>query len=218
MTGALIRYLARGVLRGQRWLAPVLVFLLVVVPGTAVGGTALSCYGFTAAVLLPVTLWLTVAVANDEDPVQTSITVVTVGSSLAVRLAKLVVAGLIAAVLGVFAVVWPLITAHPADTADVLAGLAGQLLCLLAGVALGAVLVRPLVRRPAWVVLGGTALCLVEILVPGFPPVRPVATLLSADPGTRSALWSGLGLAGIETLGLVAVLIGAGHWLALQRE
>jgi hypothetical protein len=218
MNGPLIRYLARSVLRAQRWPAPILVFLLVVVPGTAVGGNALSCYGFSATMLLPVTLWLTVAVANDEDPVQTSITVVTVGSALAVRLAKLLVAALIAAGLGLFAVIWPLITSHPAGPADVLAGLTGHLLCLLAGVALGGVLVRPLVVRPAWVVLGGTALCLVEILVPGFPPVRPVATLLSADAPTQAELWRGLARAGAQTVGLAGMLIAVGAWVAAQRD
>lgn len=92
MTAALLRYLVADIVRGQRWLAPVLVFLVGMTALDAGGGAVLPDYASTAALLLPVAIWLAIVAGNSEDPVQTAITTVTVGSALRVRLAKLAVA------------------------------------------------------------------------------------------------------------------------------
>ena len=68
MTLALLRYLAADAVRAQRWVAPVLVFLIAVVVLGAGPGPALPVYGATSVALLPSALWLTVAVLNSADP------------------------------------------------------------------------------------------------------------------------------------------------------
>ena len=94
VAAALLRYLAADALRAERWVAPLTVYLVACAAGTAVGGTALGSYGLSASLLFPVAVWVGVGVgvgvgvANAEDPVRTAVTVVTVGSALAVRLGK----------------------------------------------------------------------------------------------------------------------------------
>jgi hypothetical protein len=213
---ALLRYLAADALRAGRWVAPLALFLILTASGTAVGETALGSYGFSAAALFPVSLWLTIAVLNSEDPVQTAIVTVTVGNAFVVRLAKLALAYLGAQILTVIAVLWPLLTGQPASAADVLAGVLANLLSSLAGVAFGSLAGRPLLRAPTWAVTLGLAVFLVEILVPGFPPVRPIAVTFARGPDP-SAVFGMLTLVAVQTVAGAAVLIGLGHWLAQRR-
>ena len=145
---ALVRYVAADALRAERWAAPVLVFLAATASFNAGGGSALSCYGFTAAVLLPVALWLTVSVSNSEDPVQEAVTAVTVGSAARVRLAKLLSAALVCAVLAVVSLVWSPVAGNPSSPRSVLAGAVAHAVTIAAGVAFGAVLSRTR-RSPA---------------------------------------------------------------------
>ncbi len=214
---ALVRYLAADALRAERWVPPVVLFLVTTVAGTSVGGTALGCYGFSSTVLLPVALWLTVSVVNSQDPVQTAITTVTAGSALAVRIAELAVAYLVCLGLAAFAVLYPLLTSHPAGRPELLAGVAGHLLTALAGVAFGSVLTRPLLSTPAWVVLSGVAVVLAELLVPGLPPFHPVGVLFSEVAPSTGRLARSLVVAGIETAAGAVLLVGLGHALSRRR-
>ncbi|HVX46930.1 MAG TPA: hypothetical protein VHC49_23765 [Mycobacteriales bacterium] len=175
---SLIRYLAVDVLRGQRWMAPLLTFLVACTLLDAGGGPVLGDYGSTAAVLLPVTLWLTIVVNQNEDPIQNSITVVTAGGATRVRLAKLAVAFLGAAAMGAFAVLWPLLVKHEVDPG---AGALAHLSTAVVGVGVGALLSRPVLRKTAWAVLIATAVTLGEILIPHCPPGRQILSRLGAD-------------------------------------
>lgn len=215
---ALLRYLAADAMGSQRWVPPAVLFLVATVAGTAAGGTALGCYGFSATVLLPVALWLSVTVVNSEDPIQAAVTVVTVGSSLVVQLGKLAVAYLGCLVLMVLGVGWPLITGHPARGVDLAAGVAGHLLTALAGVALGSVLSRPVLRTPTWVVLGGVAAVLAELLVPGLPPTRAVAVLFAQQAPSGSQLMRSSLPTAAETVLGAALLVGLGHRIAVRRN
>lgn len=213
---ALLRYVGSDAARTQRWAAPLLVFLAATAAFDSPGGTALSCYAFSSAVLLPTAMWLTVGICNSEDPVQTAITVATVGSALRVRLAKLGLAYLACLLLTVLAVAWPVLSHHPAGTGAVAAGAVAHLLDALAGVAFGALLSRPVLDRLGWAMAAGVAVCLVEFLVPAAPPARQLLTLLGGDPAGGRL---GVGLAAIaaET---VALSVGAGtlsHRLAITR-
>jgi hypothetical protein len=214
---ALLRYLAADALRAQRWVAPLATYFVVCATGTTVGGNALGCYALSAAFLLPVAIWVTAAVVGSEDPVQTAITVVTAGGTLVVTLAKLAVALLVTVGLALVALVWPLVTGHPATAADVASGLGAHLTVAVAGVAVGAVLARPLVPRPAWAVVGGLAVCLVEIAVPHAPPVRPIAELLTDAPGTTAHLARELAVVAAQTAVLATVLVTAVHLLGRRR-
>lgn len=213
---ALVRYLAADALRAGRWVAPVVLFLAVTVTGTAVGESALGGYGLTATALLPVSMWLTIAVLNSEDPAQTAITTVAVGNALVVRLAKLLLAYLGGQILTAVAVLWPLLIGQPASAADVLAGVLAHLLSALAGVAFGSLAGRPLLQAPTWAVMIGIAVFLLEILVPGFPPVRPIAVSFAAGPDS-SEVFGMLAVVALQTVIGASILIGLGHWLAQRR-
>jgi hypothetical protein len=213
---ALMRYLADDALRAGRWVAPGVLFLAVTVSGTAVGESALGSYGFSVAALFPVSMWLTVAVLNSEDPAQTTITTVAVGNAFVLRLAKLLVAYLGGQVLIAVAVLWPLLMGQPAGPADVPAGILAHQLSGLAGVAFGSLIGRPLLSTPTWAVMIGIAVFLLELLVPGFPPVRPIAVSFATHPGP-SVMFGLLAGVAVQTVAGVAALVGLGHWLAQRR-
>jgi hypothetical protein len=209
---ALLRYLAADVSGGQRWLAPALVFAAVVVPFNVGGGPARSIYAFSTTLLLAIAVWLTIAVLSTEDPAQAAVTVAAAGS-LPVRLGKLLVAYAGAVLLGGFGVLWPLLIGHPATGADIGAGVAGHLLAGLAGVGVGALLGRPVIRQRAWSVLLAVLVVVVEIAVPHSPPTRQL--LAQYDSPHHYA-----GLAGTAavTVLLTAAVVTAAHWLARSRE
>jgi hypothetical protein len=211
---ALVRYVAADALRAERWAAPVLVFLAATASFNAGGGSALSCYSFTAAVLLPVALWLTVSVSNSEDPVQAAVTAVTVGSAVRVRLAKLLTAALVCAVLAVVSLVWSPVAGNPSSARSVLAGAVAHAITIAAGVAFGAVLSRPVVSRLSVVVLGATGLLLLELALP-VPPLRPLLTLFGDDHPRHLAL--PLALLALETAVLAAALVAVALRVARQR-
>jgi hypothetical protein len=75
LTG-LVRYLGSDLLRSQRFLLPVLLYVLLLAPlfgGDP--GPPPQLWTVTAVVLYPVSCWLAVTVANTEDPVQRQVTV-----------------------------------------------------------------------------------------------------------------------------------------------
>ena len=76
---------------------------------------------------------------------------------------------------------------------------------------------RPLVRRPAWVVVGGLAICFVEIAVPHVPPVRPIAELLTGADRTTPALARQLAAVAAETAVPATALVVLGHLAARRR-
>lgn len=85
-----------------------------------------------------------------------------------------------------------------------------------AGTAIGTAPSRPLVTRPAWVVVGGLAGCLAEVLVPGAPPVRQVAELLTDDATVTADLARRLALVAAETA-VLAAAVAAAHAAARRR-
>jgi hypothetical protein len=212
---ALLRYVAADSLRAERWAAPVLLFLGATAAFNAdEGGDALACYGFTAAVLLPVAVWLTVAIGNSEDPVQRDVTAVTVGGAWRVLFARLLCAALVCAVLAIGALIWSPVAGNSDRPSWVVAGAVAHAITLVAGVAIGAVLSRPVVTRLSRVVFGGTAALLVELALP-VPPLRPMLQLFDADH--PAALGWPLTLIGVETLALSAVLVAVADRVARQR-
>jgi hypothetical protein len=217
MTLALLRYLAADTLRGQRWMAPALLFGVSVVVLAAGPGPALPVYGATSAALLPAALWLTVAVINSEDPVQAAITTVTAGSLLRARMAKAAVAFGACLPLALLGTAWPVITGHPAGLAVAAAGLAAHLLASAAGLAFGSVLSRPVLDRRAWVVVIGVACCLAEVLVPGVPPAGQLVHAFTLSAPGRSGLGGPLAVAAAGTLVLTVAGVGGGYVIARGR-
>jgi hypothetical protein len=166
-------------------------------------------------VLLPVALWLTVSVSNSEDPVQEAVTAVTVGSAVRVRLAKLLTAALVCAVLAAVSLVWSPVAGNPTSARSMLAGAVAHAVTIAAGVAFGAMLSRPVVGRLSRVVLGGTALLLLELALP-VPPLRSMLALLGDDHQRHLA--GPLAALAAETAVLSTALVAAALRISRQRS
>ncbi len=214
---ALVRYVAADALRSQRWMAPLLCLLGIDAIILAGSGSVLPTYAVSAVSLLFVTTWLTVVIVNVEDPLQEAVTAVAAGGHGRVRIAKLVVAYLGGSALALVALVAaPLVTVDGASIGNVAAGVGAHLVTILAGVAVGALCSRPVVTRTAWAVLAGFAVCLVDVVVPGFPPGRQLLELFGESHVHELAL----GLAGIaaETALLTIVLVAAAQRITRARN
>lgn len=212
---ALLLYVGADVLRSQRWVAPLLAFLAGVAAFNVAGGPLLTTYADTATVLLPVSVWLTVVVANSEDPVQAAVSAVTVGSDSRLRLGKLLTAWTGCVAVTAVAVLWPLL-AHSdsgaATAGDVAAGIGAHLLVALFGVAVGSLGMRSVLDRAGYTVLVATVLCLADVLIPHAPPTRRVLELF--DDGAVA----GLAPAALATAVISVALIAASLGIARRRS
>jgi hypothetical protein len=174
---ALCRYIAADAVRSQRWVAPVLAFLVALLVIDAGGGSVLSMYAAGATALLFASTWLTVTVVNCEEPMQVAITTVNAGSSPAVHGAKLGVGLLGGLILGALALASAPLAVHGWTATDLLYGAIALILAAITGAAFGGVCGRPLIRSRAWAVLAAVALCLAEIVIPSCPPIRQLLVL-----------------------------------------
>jgi hypothetical protein len=218
MTG-IVRYVAADAARSQRWVAPLLFFAAAVVIFNTDAGPLLTTYADTAACLLPVAAWLTVVVVNAEDPIQTDVSIVTVGNDIQFRLGKLVTAFLACAGLTAASVVAPLV-AHDypgsVTAGDVAAGVAGHLLVAVLGVAVGSLGARPVIRRSGWAFLVLSAACLADIVIPHAPPTRQLLVLFDED--APHGLARSLTANGAETLVLATAVIAVALSITRRRS
>jgi hypothetical protein len=214
---ALVRYLAADALRSQRWTAPLLGFAVAVaIIAPSDSAPLLPTMTMSAAALLPAALWLTVVVNHSEDPVQTHITGVTVGGLTRTRLAKLGTAYLGCLILTGLALVWVLTSTDDRITLGLLAiGVLEHLTLALAGVALGALVSRPVIPRIGWTVLAGVGICLAELLIPRVPPIHPLLTTFSDHPPANP--WPTVALTAALTVPLAVAAILTAHLVARAR-
>lgn len=216
---ALVRYTAADALRAQRWVAPTLVFLAAVALFNSDAGALLTTYADTTACLLPVAAWLTVAVVDGEDPVQTAIVTATVGSDILVRLVKLLTAYLACIPLIAVATAWPLVAGDyrdPLRPGQIAAGVAAHLIVALAGVAFGSVATKAVTRRTGWAVLLGVALCLADVTAWRDTPLRQILTAFDRDHPAHLA--GSLATAAVETLAIAATFVGVAATIARRRS
>ena len=177
---ALVRYVGTDTLRSQRWVAPLLCFGAIdSIIGTQTG-SALPAYAIEAAALLFITIWLTVVVVNNEDPIQQTITEVCAGSQTKLRISKLVVSLVLGIALGLLGMIAPtILTGSPTTTKEVAAGFGAQVITAVMGVTFGAICSRPIVRRRSWSVLLGVLLGMATVLIPHGPPTRQLLVLFN---------------------------------------
>jgi hypothetical protein len=214
---ALLHYLAIDTFRSQRWVAPVLTFGAIVAIACTQSGSVLPTYAITAAALLFVATWLSIVVVNNEDTTQQSITSVCAGSRSRVRMAKLLVAFLLAVALGLVGMIAPpLASSNGVTGVELLAGFSAQVLTALAGVALGALCSRPLIVRRAWSVLLGAGVCLATVIVPHCPPTRQLLVLFNRSG--QFALGIPVLVIALETLAISAVAVGASLYISSLKS
>jgi hypothetical protein len=214
---ALARYVARDVLRSQRWVAAALAFVVATIVVDSGGGPLLSTYAACATALLFAATWLTISIVNSEDPAQTPITAVTAGSWRRVQASKIVVALLAALLLAAAAVVVaPVLTGRTADPGDVGWGACALALTAATGVGFGAVCSRPLIRSRAWALLVAGSLCLAQVVIPDAPPVRQLLVRFGEQHPHDVA--SAVLVTAAETMVLAGVFLAVGIGLAGPRD
>jgi hypothetical protein len=191
---SLVRYLAADVFRGQRYLAPLLVFLGVMgMLFSSDAGQPLEAYSGSSALLYPIAAWMAVVVATSEDVVRREITVVSAGGWSRVLTAAALVAVLIALAMALLAAVWPVVTnPHPYTAGDFFAGLGAHVASVLLGVGVGLMFARPVFGT-----VGRTVLAVFGVVVLTYPlgRVTPLGWVLDAlghNQFSPSVLWAGV--------------------------
>jgi hypothetical protein len=201
---ALVRYLLSDLARSQRWVAPMAVYLLVVSILAMAGGPAVSSASVMAAPLFPLAAWLAWVAAGCEDPVLEAVTATAAGGLRRARLGKLLAGTGAAAALGLLplALTVARVPRAPQVWVAVVLAVAAN---VVGGAAVGFACARPVVpRRGLSVVLIALA-TVVEVIVPGLPPVRATLQLLA---GTDTAL-AGMVVVTAVTAAVAAVLVAA---------
>ncbi|WP_371479864.1 ABC transporter [Kitasatospora sp. NBC_00315] len=219
---ALTRYQLELLLRSWGWLPPFLAYVLLMVVGVSAGDPLLGALGYGAPVLLPVTAWYTRCALTAEPPAARACRVAPAGAAR-VQLASLLAAltaGLLSAVAGL-AVLWPLCgpVADPGAPAAPLAGalsagLLASVVCVLLGLAVGALCNRPVLPRAQYglpLALAGAVLALVASGSPANAAVR--ALVAAARSGRVDRPWTAL----LEALALTALVAAGTAWAAGRR-
>ncbi|WP_144764947.1 hypothetical protein [Curtobacterium sp. 9128] len=187
--GAVIRYVVARSLTSQRWVPPIVCFVLLSAATYAAGGDAAGTGALPALLLVPIVTWTTVTALHNDDRSQVAILAVSVGGVVRARVAVLVASALLGLVLGTVAVA-AAIAVDPEHGGEVgvwrtAAALevtvVGSVLC---GVALGHLCARPVVRRIGYSWLIGVLSCVLLIAVPRSPCNHALAALSSPDPAT----------------------------------
>ncbi|MEV6108649.1 ABC transporter [Streptomyces sp. NPDC051940] len=183
---ALVRYQWALLVRGHRWIAPVVLYAAILAVGIRGGEPALDSLGFAAAALTPSAAWLVRVCVTAEPDAARACAAAARGAGrthLAAVLAASA-ASLVLAVAGTAVTLavsdlrgygdGPALGAAPAAAA----GLTAAAACALLGIAVGALANRPVLRSPARSVpamLAGA----VAVLVAGVSPANAAVSGLT---------------------------------------
>lgn len=211
---ALIRYVAADLVRSQRSLPPVMVFLTVLaIVNTQNPGPLLPAFGSTATVLCAVAAWLTITVMNSEDPTSRTITAVTCGSYRRLVWARVSTCLIVMVALAVVAVAWTMeVSSHDRTAAAFATGVVGHLICAAVGLSIGLLCSQPVINHLASALCAALVPVVVVLIVPWVSPVHPtLRLLLNANTPNRGLAVDLAGL-GAATAAFLVVAV----WLATQ--
>lgn len=186
----LVRYLGSDLLRSQRFLLPMLLYVGLLAPllGSDPGSSP-QVWTFTALVLCPVSCWLAVTVANTEDPVQRQVTIAAAGGPARVAVGVLVTCLLADAVLVTIAMCWPMLTSSFAFSAQVvMAGVLAHVAVAGTGTAAGLLCARPVLHSIGWSAVVGGGTVFIAVTQNWLPPVGLAVRSLDESPVPISAL------------------------------
>ncbi|QTE01649.1 ABC transporter [Streptomyces cyanogenus] len=191
---ALLRYHADLLLRSQRWLPPVILYVAFLGVGVQSGQPVLDSLGYTAAGLLPVAAWLVRICVTGEPPAARACVAAARGPVRA-HLACLLTALLVAALLGVAATVVVTLVSDPASNGHRIhvprlraaaAGLPAVLACALLGTAVGALTNRPVLRSTGRAVSAMLLGALLAVVSAGSPAQAAVSGLVTGSQTGRA--------------------------------
>ncbi|MEX0168511.1 ABC transporter [Streptomyces sp. LMG1-1-1.1] len=186
---ALLRYQSGLLLRSQRWLAPLLLYVAVVGVGVRAGEPVLGALGFTAAALLPVAAWSVRICLTQEPPAARSVIAAAAGRGRA-HLAALLTGTAWPALVGTVAV---LTVTAVSDRRGVTAlsagstGLLAALTCALTGAAVGALSSRPFLPAPGWSLTALVLGSLLALVTTGSPAKHAMTALITGARTTTAA-------------------------------
>ena len=208
-------YYLRLLLARQSALAPVLVFLSVVAMVYAsAAGPALPAGSVTAVALMPTAAWLIRLVSGVESGTFAQVTLVALGSRRRRLAARVLATGAVVAALSVVDVAWAVVAnPQPYPVGTIVALLALHLAEGAAGIGLGALVSPPLSDRPGLAVTVVVGYCIVGLVTPWLPPLRPVLQALQHDAETPVGV---LLLVVLQALAFGVVCLGAA--LVLERR
>ena len=185
----LVRYTVAVMVHSQRFLPPVLLFVICIGTFAHDAGSepVIPIFAPMTAVAFVCAAWLTVALATAEDPVQRAITAVNAGR----KWPQLVAVALV--VLATFVVLILVLLALPvvlgnrgAGVVELLVGAVALLTGAGFGVAVGLPTSRLVIRRSGYALLATMVLLMVFLLIRGLPPVNTLVILLTEE-GTAPA-------------------------------
>lgn len=207
---AVVGLLARQLVTSRRCLSGWVVYAAALATAyTLSAGPPLQAYQFTAALLLPVAVWLTssAAVLDVSTAALFAAAVGGPGRLYVLTVASGAVAGLplVVAAVGYGAVADP----APDPLATLAAGALAHCVSWLAGTAVGAVTSRPVLGGPARSLLAGVAAAVLLLAFPAASPAGRALVTLAAD-GTGT----GARLAGLAATLLVTALLAVALVLA----
>lgn len=195
----LVRYLGSDLLRSQRFLLPMLLYVGLLAPLlSGEPGPPPQLWTFTALVLCPVSCWLAVTVANTEDTTQRQVTIAAAGGPTRVAVGVLLTCLLADVVLIAVAICWPIFkSAHTFPRPAVLAGVLTHVAVAGFGTATGLLCARPVLHGIGWSAVAGGATVLIAVTQNRLPPVGQAVRALNESPVPTStlALQAVLGLA-----------------------
>jgi hypothetical protein len=218
MMVALVRYTFATMFHAQRYLAPVLLFLgALAVISRNDNGPLPPVYALCAGALFICATWLTMALISVEDPTHRAITVVTAKRSIRVLLAAVTVALISCIALTGAGLILPLLLGtHTVAPADLGVGLEAHLTCACAGIAIGLLCSRLVIRRQGYAFVLALGLVMITLLVRGLP-VNTLFHLMANTP-TAAAMTAQATALLAGTVALLLASTAATHHLAVRRD
>ncbi|MFI1176125.1 ABC transporter [Streptomyces melanogenes] len=186
---ALVRYQTALLLRSQRWLAPVLLYVAFVAVGVQPGNPVLDSLGYAAAGLLPVGAWLARLCVTQEPAAARACAAAAAGPGR-VHLAALATALGATALLGAAGTLYVVAVGDPASADHrvavplgpaTAAGLLASAVCALLGAAVGALGSRPLLHARGWSLCLTALAALLALVVKGSPARYAVNGLVNGS-------------------------------------
>lgn len=185
----LVRYTVAVMVHSQRFLPPVLLFLICIGTFGHDAGTepVIPIFAPMTAVAFVCAAWLTVGLATAQDPVQRAITAVATGRSWPQLVAVVLVVLATFAVLIVVLLALPVVLGNRGTGAmELLVGALALLTGAGFGAAVGLPTSRLVIRRAGYALLATLVLLMVFLLIRGLPPVNTLVMLLTEE-GTEPA-------------------------------
>lgn len=180
---ALIRYRLAELGHSQRYLPPVLLHIgLMAVLYSDDAGPALPGYAVTAAALLVVSGWLTIALVDVEDVVQRTVTRAHTGSVHRMLSGTVLTVLCCAGGLAVLSTAWSQAASGFAHQAtDLVIGLLAHVVCAAFGIAVALPCSGLVVRRTGYSVIAAAGLLTITLLAEWLPLAHPLLLALSAS-------------------------------------